>query len=59
MVHYIGYVETKFVAEEMLRSAGRSGLPVAILYRPLDIVGSDRTGAWNTATRRCADTVHH
>jgi len=49
----IGYVETKFVAEELLRSAGRAGLPVAI-YRPLDIVGSRRTGVWNTATEMCA-----
>ncbi len=49
----VGYVETKFVAEELLRSAGRAGLPVAI-YRPLDIVGSLRTGLWNTATEMCA-----
>src|SRR5260370_17549780 len=49
----IGYVETKFVAEELLRNAGRAGLPVAI-YRPLDIVGSRRTGVWNTATEMCA-----
>jgi len=49
----IGYVETKFVAEELLRNAGRAGLPVAI-YRPLDIVGSRRTGMWNTATEMCA-----
>ena len=49
----IGYVETKFVAEELLRNAGRAGLPVAI-YRPMDIVGSRRTGAWNTATEMCA-----
>jgi amino acid adenylation domain-containing protein/thioester reductase-like protein len=49
----IGYVETKFVAEELLRNAGRAGLPVAI-YRPLDIVGSRRTGIWNTATEMCA-----
>jgi amino acid adenylation domain-containing protein/thioester reductase-like protein len=49
----VGYVETKFVAEELLRNAGRAGLPVAI-YRPLDIVGSRRTGAWNTATEMCA-----
>jgi thioester reductase-like protein len=49
----VGYVETKFVAEELLRNAGRAGLPVAI-YRPLDIVGSLRTGAWNTATEMCA-----
>ena len=49
----VGYVETKFVAEELLRNAGRAGLPVAI-YRPLDIIGSRRTGAWNTATEMCA-----
>ena len=49
----VGYVETKFVAEELLRNAGRAGLPVAI-YRPLDIVGSRSTGMWNTATEMCA-----
>ncbi len=49
----VGYVETKFVAEELLRNAVRAGLPVAI-YRPLDIVGSRRTGAWNTAAEMCA-----
>jgi thioester reductase-like protein len=49
----VGYVETKFVAEELLRNAGRAGLPVTI-YRPMDIVGSRRTGAWNTATEMCA-----
>jgi amino acid adenylation domain-containing protein/thioester reductase-like protein len=49
----VGYVETKFVAEELLRNAGRAGLPVAI-YRPLDITGSRRTGVWNTATEMCA-----
>ncbi len=49
----IGYVETKYVAEELLRNAGRAGLPVAI-YRPLDIVGSRRTGVWSTSTEMCA-----
>jgi thioester reductase-like protein len=49
----VGYLETKFVAEELVRNAGRSGLPVAI-YRPLDIAGDHRTGAWNTATELCA-----
>ena len=49
----MGYIETKFVAEELLRNAGRAGLPVAI-YRPLDIVGDQRTGTWNTATEMCA-----
>jgi thioester reductase-like protein len=49
----VGYVETKFVAEELLRNAARAGLPVAV-YRPLDIVGSLRTGVWNTAAEMCA-----
>ena len=49
----MGYVETKYVAEELLRSASRAGLPVAV-YRPLDIVGSVDTGAWSTATEMCA-----
>ncbi|HEY5401176.1 MAG TPA: thioester reductase domain-containing protein, partial [Trebonia sp.] len=49
----MGYVETKYVAEELLRNAGRAGLPVAI-YRPLDIVGSIGTGAWSTSTEMCA-----
>jgi amino acid adenylation domain-containing protein/thioester reductase-like protein len=49
----IGYVESKFVSEELLRSAGQAGLPVAI-YRPLDIVGDLSSGTWNTATEMCA-----
>ncbi|HEY3877225.1 MAG TPA: amino acid adenylation domain-containing protein [Trebonia sp.] len=49
----MGYVETKYVAEELLRAASLAGLPVAV-YRPLDIVGSLRTGAWHTATEMCA-----
>jgi amino acid adenylation domain-containing protein/thioester reductase-like protein len=49
----MGYIQTKFVAEELLRNAWRAGLPVTI-YRPLDITGDHRTGAWNTATEMCA-----
>jgi thioester reductase-like protein len=49
----MGYVETKYVSEELLRAAAGAGLPVAI-YRPLDIVGSVRTGAWNTSTEMAA-----
>jgi thioester reductase-like protein len=49
----MGYVETKFVAEELLRNAARAGLPVTI-YRPLDVGGDHRTGVWNTATEVCA-----
>jgi thioester reductase-like protein len=50
---HMGYVETKYVAEELLRAAGGEGLPMAI-YRPLDIVGSVRTGAWSTSTEMAA-----
>lgn len=49
----MGYVETKYVAEELLRAAGGAGLPVAI-YRPLDIVGSVSTGVWSTSTEMAA-----
>jgi thioester reductase-like protein len=49
----MGYVETKYVAEELLRNASRAGLPVAI-YRPFDITGSLATGAWSTATEMAA-----
>lgn len=49
----MGYTETKFVAEELLRNAARAGLPVAV-YRPLDVAGDHRTGVWNTATEMCA-----
>ncbi len=49
----MGYVETKYVAEELLRAAGAAGLPVAV-YRPLDIVGSLRTGVWSTSTEMAA-----
>jgi amino acid adenylation domain-containing protein/thioester reductase-like protein len=49
----VGYVESNFVAEEMLRNAASHGLPVAI-YRPLDIVGDQHNGVWNTSTELCA-----
>jgi amino acid adenylation domain-containing protein/thioester reductase-like protein len=49
----MGYVETKYVAEEMIRAAGRAGLPAAV-YRPLDIVGGQRAGIWHTGTEMCA-----
>ena len=49
----MGYVETKYVAEELLGTRPGPGLPVAI-YRPLDIVGSIDTGAWSTSTELCA-----
>jgi len=49
----VGYVESKWVAEAMLRNAAGRGVPVAI-YRAADISGDRVTGAWNTATEMCA-----
>ncbi|MFG2466150.1 amino acid adenylation domain-containing protein [Streptomyces canus] len=49
----VGYVESKWVAEALLLSAARQGLPVAI-YRAADISGDRQTGAWNTSTEMCA-----
>ncbi len=49
----VGYVESNFVAEEMLRNAAGRGLPVTI-YRPLDIVGDQHSGVWNTSTEMYA-----
>ncbi|WIN00178.1 amino acid adenylation domain-containing protein [Actinoplanes oblitus] len=55
-----GYIQTKWVAEELVREAGRRGLPVAI-YRPSRISGATATGAtgdgdafWNMV-RACVE----
>ncbi|HWH01595.1 MAG TPA: amino acid adenylation domain-containing protein [Pilimelia sp.] len=50
---YMGYPETKWVAEEMLRHAAAAGLPVAV-YRPYEIAGDLRTGGWNLESATCA-----
>ncbi|MFJ7192486.1 non-ribosomal peptide synthetase family protein [Streptomyces bacillaris] len=49
----VGYVESKWVAELLLRNAAEAGLPVAV-HRAADISGDQETGAWNTATEMCA-----
>ncbi|MFJ2577111.1 amino acid adenylation domain-containing protein [Kitasatospora aureofaciens] len=49
----MGYAESKWVAEEVLRSAADQGLPVAI-YRPYEITGDRHTGACNTDTAICS-----
>lgn len=49
----VGYVESKWVAEQLLLQAARQGLPVAI-YRAADISGDRVHGAWNIATEMCA-----
>ncbi|HEX3612245.1 MAG TPA: amino acid adenylation domain-containing protein [Sporichthyaceae bacterium] len=49
----MGYGESKWVAEEVLRDAARQGMPVAI-YRPYEIMGDQLTGASNTETAICS-----
>ncbi|MEV7779672.1 amino acid adenylation domain-containing protein [Kitasatospora sp. NPDC088351] len=51
----MGYAESKWVAEEVLRDAAdqAQGLPVAV-YRPYEITGDRRTGACNTDTAICS-----
>ena len=44
---YLGYAQTKCVAETLVRRAGERGLPVTI-YRPSLISGDGRTGVSNT-----------
>ncbi|MFB4274599.1 amino acid adenylation domain-containing protein [Nonomuraea sp. MTCD27] len=49
----LGYPETKWVAEQLVRQAGEQGLPVAV-HRPYEITGTRDTGLWNTDTLMCA-----
>jgi amino acid adenylation domain-containing protein/thioester reductase-like protein len=49
----MGYAESKWVAEEVLRDAAGQGLPVAV-HRPYEITGDRRTGACNTDTAICS-----
>ncbi|MEV4512628.1 amino acid adenylation domain-containing protein [Dactylosporangium sp. NPDC049525] len=50
---YMGYTETKWVAEELLRGAAAAGLPVSI-YRPYEVSGDLTDGAWNLENATCA-----
>ena len=50
---YMGYPETKWVAEALLGQAGRAGLPVGI-HRPYEVSGDLRSGAWNLESATCA-----
>jgi thioester reductase-like protein len=43
----LGYTQTKWVAEKLVRAARDRGLPVSI-YRPPLIAGDSRTGTWYT-----------
>ena len=42
----VGYAQSKAVAEQLVREAGRRGIPVTI-YRPGFLAGSSRSGAWS------------
>jgi thioester reductase-like protein len=44
---HLGYSKTKWVAERLVREAGKRGLPVTI-YRPPLISGDSHTGEWPT-----------
>lgn len=49
----VGYVETKWVGEALLKKASDAGLPVAI-YRLMDITGSSGTGVMNPSSEMAA-----
>ncbi|MEE1926876.1 amino acid adenylation domain-containing protein [Streptomyces sp. TRM 70351] len=49
----LGYTETKWVAERLVRQAAGRGLPVAV-HRPYEITGAADGGVWNTGTMMCA-----
>jgi thioester reductase-like protein len=50
---YMGYPESKYVAEKLLMQASQQGLPVSI-YRPHDVTGHSQTGAWKTEGFLCS-----
>ncbi|QEU99113.1 amino acid adenylation domain-containing protein [Kitasatospora aureofaciens] len=49
----VGYVESKWVAEQLLHNAAAGGLPVTVL-RTNDVTGDLVTGVMNTGTELCA-----
>lgn len=49
----MGYAESKWVAEGVLRRAAEQGLPVAV-YRPYEVTGDRVHGACNTETAICS-----
>jgi amino acid adenylation domain-containing protein/thioester reductase-like protein len=46
-IHFDGYTKSKWVSEQMIRTAQSRGLP-ATIYRPAMITGHSKTGAGNT-----------
>ncbi|MFD5461573.1 amino acid adenylation domain-containing protein [Kitasatospora sp. NPDC127059] len=49
----VGYVESKWVAEQLLHNAAAGGLPVTVL-RTNDVTGDLAAGVMNTGTELCA-----
>lgn len=49
----VGYVESKWVAEQLLHNAAAAGLPVTVL-RTNDVTGDLSSGVMNTGTELCA-----
>ncbi|MDQ1045297.1 amino acid adenylation domain-containing protein [Streptomyces sp. V4I2] len=49
----VGYVETKWVGEALLKKASDAGLPVAV-YRLMDVTGRNGTGVMNTSSELAA-----
>lgn len=49
----MGYAESKWVAERMLREASSRGLPVTI-HRPYEVTGEQEYGVCNTDTAICS-----
>lgn len=47
-----GYAQSKWVAEELARTAAARGIPVSV-YRPGLIGGHSRTGAWDASNILC------
>ncbi|MFC4065313.1 amino acid adenylation domain-containing protein [Actinoplanes subglobosus] len=50
---FMGYTETKWMAESVLARAARDGLPVGV-HRPYEIAGDLAHGAWNLENATCA-----
>ncbi|MGA4798229.1 non-ribosomal peptide synthetase [Streptomyces lavendulocolor] len=48
----MGYTESKWVAEEVVRGAGRAGLPVAV-HRPHEVSGDTTGHTWNSGAALC------
>ncbi|WP_052433006.1 non-ribosomal peptide synthetase [Streptacidiphilus carbonis] len=48
----MGYPESKWVAEEVVRSAARAGLPVAV-HRPYEVSGATTDHVWNSGAALC------